>query len=296
MKRALRIAAVAAGAIAAAAALALAAGDAAWNRAGRRALTALDALPAPAERPPFTHAELEGLPPPVARYLALAIPRGHPRIRDARIEWSGEFQSAPGGGWTPFTATQRFVAEPPAFVWDAKIRMLPGLAVRIRDRYASGQASMFGAVGGLVPVVDQGGTPEIAASALVRWLGEAVWFPTALLPSEGMRWEAVDARTARATVVDGTVRVSADFHFAPTGEIVGMTALRYRDVDVAGVLTPFEGSYRRWERMNGMLIPREAEVAWVLPEGRYPYWRGRVERAVYDGRDGRGAPRLPPSP
>lgn len=281
MPRTLRDAALAAGGLAATAALALAVGNAAWKRHGRRAHAALDALGAPPERPPFTRAELEGLPPPVARYLALAIPEGHPRIHRARVEWSGEFQATPGRGWSPFTATQRFAAEPPGFVWDAKIRMPPGPPVWVRDGYAAGEGSMRGAILGVVPVVDEGGTPEMAASALVRWLGEAVWFPTALLPSDAVRWEPVDDHTARATVVDGAVRVSADFRFAPTGDVVAMTALRYRDVDGTGVPTPFEGRYGRWTRMEGVWIPRQAEAAWILPEGRRPYWRGTVERVSY---------------
>ena len=100
-----------------------------------------------------------------------------------------------------------------------------------------------------------------------------------------MRWGAIDDNTARATVTDGPTRVSAEFHFAPRGEITRVTAIPYRDVNGVGVLTPFEGRYRDYARRNGVLIPMAAEVAWLLPEGRFPYWRGRpVEIAC-----GRGA-------
>lgn len=50
-------------------------------------------------------------------------------------------------------------------------------------------------------------------------------------------------RAQRGPARRGGTTVSADFHFAPTGEITGMTAMRYRDVNGAGVLTPFEGRY-----------------------------------------------------
>lgn len=30
-----------------------------------------------------------------------------------------------------------------------------------------------------------------------------------------------------------------------------------------------------------MRIPVRAEVAWILPEGRTPYWRGRVTDVMY---------------
>ena len=53
-----------------------------------------------------------------------------------------------------------------------------------------------------VTLVNFGGR-EIDQSALVRYLTEAVYFPTALLPSRTLRWEELDADSARATLVSG---------------------------------------------------------------------------------------------
>jgi hypothetical protein len=230
------------------------------------------------------------VPEPVARYFAFALPAGSERISTAHVRWTGELQMQPGSGWLPFEAEQHFTDRPPGFVWDARIRMLPLISVRVRDGYVAGVGTMLARVGGLVTVVEAGGTPEMAASALARWLGEAVWFPSALLPGAnpavGVRWAAVDARTARATVTDGRTAVSADFHFAPTGEITGMTTMRYREVNGTAVLTPFEGRYRDYARHHGVMVPTSAEVAWLLPEGRFPYWRGRLAALDFH----RGAP------
>ena len=279
------------GTVAAAAVAALATGGVTWRRATGRSVTRLLAhAPAAGEaRAPHPGgADPSRLPAPVARYFAFALSADQPGIRTARIRWIGEFQMRPGGGWKPFEAEQHVTAWRPGFVWDARIHMLPLVPVRVRDGYVAGEGSMLGRVGALATVVDQGGTPEMAAAALARWLGEAVWFPTALLPGagpgEGVRWEAVDDRTARATITDGATTVSADFHFAPTGEITAMTAMRYCDVDGTGVLTPFEGRYWDYARRSGVMIPMSAEVAWLLPEGRFPYWRGHPADMVYDPR------------
>ncbi|HET9985710.1 MAG TPA: DUF6544 family protein [Longimicrobiales bacterium] len=279
---------LAAGGLAAAGTLAVVVGSRAWRRTTERAAARL-AAPAqargtahPGAGGAFSRAQLEGLPAPVARYFAFALPEGRPPIRAARIRWTGEFQLRPGGGWSPFTAEQRFTTSPPGFVWDAAIRMLPLVPVRVRDSYIAGEGRMLGRIGGVVPVVGEGGTPEMAAGALARWLGEAAWFPTALLPGENVRWEPVDDSTARATVTDGPTSVSAEFHFGPGGEPTRMTALRYRDVNGTGVLTPFEGRYGDFGRREGVMIPLSAEVAWLLPEGRFPYWRGRPAEIEYD--------------
>lgn len=96
----------------------------------------------------------------------------------------------------------------------------------------------------------------------------------------GVRWDAIDDTTARATVTDRATTASAEFEFAPTGEITRMSALRYRDVNGTSVLTPFEGHYRDYARRAGIMVPLSAEVAWLLPEGRFPYWRGRLATEV----------------
>jgi hypothetical protein len=40
--------------------------------------------------------------------------------------------------------------------------------------------------------------------------------------------------------------------------------------------TPWEGQWRNYELRNGMCVPLEGEVAWVLPEGVKAYWQGRI--------------------
>jgi len=256
-----------------------------WRRTTARRYAALsDQLRLRRDAPghPFSRAETDRLPDPVARYFAFALPEGQRRVRVARVRWVGEMRLKPDGAWSPFTAQQQFTGAPPGFVWDAEVRMMPLVPVRVRDSYVAGQGQMLGRVGGVVSVVNEGGTREMALGALVRWLGEAAWFPTALLPGEGVTWEAIDDHSARATVTDGATSVTADFHFAPTGEMTRMTALRYRDVNGTGVLTPFEGRYERFIREQGVMVPGAAEVAWLLPEGRFAYWRGHPSSISYE--------------
>ena len=184
--------------------------------------------------------------------------------------------------WSPFTATQHFSAQVPGFVWDASIRMAPLLSVRVRDSYLEGEGAMLGRVAGLVTMVHQEGGPEMAASTLQRWLAEAAWIPTALLPHEGLSWSKLDERHARATLTDRGVSVSVDFEFGEQGEIVGISTERYRDVNGKPVLTPWKGRFWSYARVNGVQVPQEGEIAWVLPEGPMPYWRARMTGFQYE--------------
>ncbi|HSF39364.1 MAG TPA: DUF6544 family protein [Thermoanaerobaculia bacterium] len=283
MKTTLKTAAAVAGGIVGCAATAAGIGTLLWNRSTARAVERL-APHAPAKPARvFSSEQLAGLPDPVARYFMFVLTPGRPLARRARIEHVGEFRSALDAPWSPFTSVEHFTADPPGFLWDAKIRMAPLTTVRVRDSYLDGRGSMLGKVAGLIPVVDQSGSPELASGALQRYLAEAVWLPAALLPENGVTWEAVDATSARATLTHAGTTVSLVFRFGESGEIVSTsTPGRFRDVNGRGVLTPWEGVHRRYEEIGCVRVPTEGEVAWILPEGKLTYWRGRIVRAQYE--------------
>jgi hypothetical protein len=282
MKRWMKVGGTVAGGLAASAATA-AVGALLWNRETARAAGQLIAPPAPNGVAParYSRDQLEGLPAPVARYFDFALTPGQRLVRRAHFRQAGDFSTRPGS-WSRFTAEQDFSVRPPGFVWDATIRMVPLAPVRVRDSYLAGEGAMYARAAALVTVANQRGTPEIASGALMRYLAESVWLPTALLPTEGVSWEAIDDSTARATLADGSTTVSVDVHFGVAGEVVRVSAMRYRDVKGRPVLTPWEVQLRDYARVGGMMIPQAGEVAWLLPEGPQPYWRGRVVDARYE--------------
>ncbi len=271
---------VVAGVVAGGAAAVATAGNRRWKRTTSRAVERLE-HGVSMERPGAVRPGGD-LPAPVARYFDFALTSGQPRVRSVRIEHAGRFRTGDlEAGWSPFHSVQHFTAEPPGFVWDASIRVAPFLSVRVRDSYIGGRGAMLGKVAGVLPVVDQQGTVELAAGALLRWLAEAAWFPTALLPRPGLSWEAVDDSTARATFVDSGNTVSMECRFGDDGRMVRIRAERFRDVDGVGVATPWEVEFGEYAEFEGMRIPVEAEVAWLLPEGRLSYWRGRIVKTGY---------------
>jgi hypothetical protein len=273
---------IVAGGITVAAGVVAAVGALAWDRTTGREVARLVRRDGAVRRDGgrYDPSEIAALPAPVARYFALVLTPGQPLVARARLEQRGTFATAPGK-WAPFTAVEHFSVSPPGFLWDARIRMAPLVTTRVRDSYVGGAGSMRAAVAGFVTVADQRGTPEMASSSLLRYFAESAWLPTALLPSAGVRWAAIDDSTARATLGDGPTTVTMDVHFGPAGEIARVTALRHRDVKGAPVLTPWEGRFTDYVRMNGMLVPGSGEVGWIVDGAWTPYWRGRTLRAEY---------------
>jgi hypothetical protein len=118
---------------------------------------------------------------------------------------------------------------------------------------------------------------------MMRFLAEAAWYPTALLPSQGAVWEPIDDRSARVTLKDGALALTMTMMFNDAGLIESARAeSRGRTVGDRVIQTPWEGRWSDYAEHDGMTIPLQGEVAWLMPEGRKPYWRGRIERLVYE--------------
>lgn len=271
--------------VAAAGAGAVAWGEARWRSASNRATTDLFAPTRTEPRSVDFARELSGLPPIVVRYFRAALRDGQPMIARAHVTWGGEFNMGKPGrdNWRPFTAEQDFNPAAPGFIWNARIRFAPGVPVLVRDSFVVDRASMRGAISGLIPVVNAAASPELASGALQRYLGEAVWLPTALLPSQGVSWSPMDDTRARATLTAGATTVSLEFTFNNDGRPTTVfTPERMMD-DGSGhpVPRPWEARMLSFRQQDGMMIPDRAVALWHLPGGDFEYWRGGPEGGAY---------------
>ncbi len=149
----------------------------------------------------------DGLPAPVERYLQWALPR-HQRIRLVRIRQTGRLRTdVRSSRWMSFNAQHTIAPLATAFVWDARIAVAPFLHIRVRDAFLEGQGSGQVSFLSALTIASDSGTPEMNSGSLHRYLAEAPWYPSALLPSAKMRCAAIDAHSATATLTDHEVSV-----------------------------------------------------------------------------------------
>jgi hypothetical protein len=255
-----------------------------WQSDTQELIAKIEAARVPVNPKSYDPRELEELPAPVQRYFRNVLKEGQPLIAAVRVEHTGTFNmSETGDQWKPFKSNQRVVARRPGFVWDAGIELAPAINVNVHDAYAAGEGLLTAKLFGLLTVMKQSGNPELAQGELIRFFAEAAWYPTALLPSQGTTWEAIDDTSAGATLKDGSVEVELVFNFDEQGLIstVGSEG-RFREVDGKQVATPWQGHFWNYEMRNGVLIPLEGKVEWLLENGPKPYWRGRIKSIEYE--------------
>ncbi|MFU8802180.1 MAG: DUF6544 family protein [Bradymonadaceae bacterium] len=149
----------------------------------------------------FTRDMVADLPEPAQRYFLQAIEPGTPlatsvrlRVRKSKL-WSGE-------GPRQELIASGIVSPKRGFVWEGRLRTSWGyvaLATGSLDNDRIERESFMG----LLPLRPTRRSLGLYTEAEQR-LFESVFCPAALLPLQGVRWEAVDSRTVRAIIGRGS--------------------------------------------------------------------------------------------
>jgi len=259
------------------------AGSVLWKQETARLYTAAHQCLLPAQPEVSDSSAAAGLPEPVRNYFAAVLSHRQPLIRTASIHHTGTFNMGTHKEqWKPFTSEQLVVIRGPAFVWNARISMAPLLPAFVHDGYINGEGILHARLAGLISVMDQAQTPELAQGELMRFAAEAVWYPTALLPGRGVTWKPVDSCSAKATFTSGHTDITLLFRFNEHGLIHEVYSEgRYREESGKQVLYPWRGHFNTYKRMHGMYIPMCGEVEWIIDGKTVPYWRACIDTVSY---------------
>jgi hypothetical protein len=254
-----------------------------WLKVSRRLVARLEAARTKSVDAPYRTREIESLPLPVQRYFRAVLKDGQPMVSAVKLKQSGIFsmnEEAPS--WKSFTASQCVTTNRPGFIWDARIATYPVVPLHIHDAYIKGEGILHASLLGLFTLADMEGGRDAALGELLRYLPEAVWYPTALLPRNGIIWEAIDDHSALATISDGELKATMTFGFNSEGLIdTFYSEARSRLVGKHSEMMPWQGRFKNYAERSGMLVPLYGEVEWLTPEGPKPYFRGTVTSIVY---------------
>jgi hypothetical protein len=255
-----------------------------WNQTAQTLMIRLEAARSKVASVPYSSREIESLPVPVQRYFRAVLQEGQPMVSALTLTQSGTFNmNEAEASWQPFTASQRVTTNRPGFMWDARIAMFPSVSVHVHDAYIAGEGLLHASIRGVYTVANVNGGREAALGELMRYFAEAAWYPTALLPRNGIVWEAVDDNSALATISDGEWKVTMTFRFSSDGFIDTVySAERGRMVGDHAETMPWQGRFSNYTERGGMMVPLYGEVEWLAPEGPKPYFRGTFQNFVYE--------------
>jgi len=205
-----------------------------------------------------TEAEIERLPEPVRRYLRYTQIIGKEKIRTVRLKQGGYFRTKENQKWRPIKAKQYFNLDSVEFVWIGKVKFAPSLSIYAKDEFVSGQGNLVVKLLGLIKVVEAKGY-EIDQGEILRFLGEGIWSPSMFI-KDYIQWQALDDKSAQATINIKGISASAVFHFNERGQITRITAKRYREVEGKFELEDWEIPIIEYKMFNGIFVPSKANV------------------------------------
>jgi len=238
-------------------------------------------LEAPSTHQVFTEDMVSDLPAPARRYLLHAIRPGTPLASSVRLEMHGTMRLKPEQEWMPMKARQ-IIAPPKGFVWRAEVgdglmRFSGG------DHYSNGSGRVRFWLWGVIPLVNQEG-PDVSRAALGRLVCETIWLPSSLAPQSGVKWEALDDESARATMKIGEETITLNLFIGPDGRLREIRILRWGNQTEDGGYgyIPFGGQIQEERAFGGYTIPSKVGVGWRLGTDRYfELFRARIENAVF---------------
>ena len=222
----------------------------------------------------FSYAQLETLPEPVKRYFKHVLKDEQPYISYVRLTHDGQFKTDLKKDWVNITGEQYFSTEKPAFIWKGITSMFVA-----RDMYIANEGRLIATIFSTINVVDTHGKQQYNEGELLRWLSESVWFPTNLLPSERLKWTAIDDFSAKLTFEYQKLSLFYIITFNEKAEISQMETKRYMDEkrQETWIIKP-----DNYQEKNGIIIPTKAEVFWRLKEGDFSYAKFNVTRIEYN--------------
>jgi hypothetical protein len=155
--------------------------------------------------------------------------------------------------------------------------------VRVLDSYVAGVGSGRVTPLSVFPLASETGAPEMNSGALHRYLAEAVWYPTALLPGNGLVWSPMDNKSAMATLTNSGTTVSLEFRFSEVGEVTGIyTPGRWGKFDGEYKQVPWEGHFRNYQLRAGIRVPLYGEVGWYDDRMLKLVWKGNITDVAFE--------------
>jgi hypothetical protein len=229
----------------------------------------------------FDPAMVADLPEPALRFFRFTIQPGTALGTAVEISMVGQLSlgTKDEPRYQPMRA-QQILAPPHGFVW--RLDAGRGL-MRIvgSDGMESDRSWVRFWLIGVAPVVRAGGHPDHLRAAFGRVVAEAAfWAPAALLPQNGVVWEAIDADTARATMTHLGMTQSVDVRVDDDGRPRSVMFQRWTDAnpDSEFRLQPFGGRLDDFREVGGYRLPFRVEGGnFFGTDDYFPFYKAEVE-------------------
>ncbi len=231
--------------------------------------------------PIISENDIVHLPQIVQKWIINSGSINNPIVQSVRLKQIGTMRTKPNSKWIPFEATQYFNVEDPSFIWQTKISTMPLINMLGRDKLKDGKGEMLIKLAGFVPVLNASDNTKINSGAMLRYLAETCWFPSAAI-NNYLSWESINSSTAKATFTYKNQSVSGIFSFNDKGDFIEFETERYYGGGRNSSLEKWQITVEAYKIFNDIKIPYKSKVTWKLKEGNYNWLNLEVVAIDYN--------------
>ena len=229
----------------------------------------------------FTKDMVAGLDEPVQRYFLHAIAPGTPLAAYVELEMSGSIRMKPDADWQPMQASQ-IVAESGGFVWQANVGNSL-MSLNGADYYAQHHGRVKFSLWGLIPLVDAQSN-DVDRSSIGRLCVEYVWLPSALLPHNGVAWQAIDRNNIQASFEIDNEPITLNLSIDNEGRLLNLSIPRWADAteDKNWQYIPFGGEIAAEQTFGGYTVPSKMDAGyWFGTDKYWTFFQATIEQASF---------------
>lgn len=226
--------------------------------------------------------DIQHLPEPVKKYLHYTGVVGKPKVKNFKVEFSGQFRQSEQSGWMPFTSQQYNFMNLPArlFFMKATMKHLPVAGFHC---FKDGKAFMDIRLLSLFRVQYQSGK-EMDVSETVTFFNDMCVMAPATLIDSRIKWVSVEGNTVKAEFTLKGVTITASLFFNDKGELINFISEdRYAVVENNALLrAPWATPLKDYKEINGYGLATYGETIYSFAEGDFCYGKFKLKSIEYN--------------
>ncbi len=215
--------------------------------------------------------DIKLLPEPVKKYLHYTEALNKPKIKNFKVEFSGQIRKNAHSEWMPFTSEQYNFIEPATRLFFMKARMnympLAGF-----HSFKNGTASMDIRLFSLFKVQYQAGK-EMGIAETVTFFNDMCCMAPATLIDKRIKWLEVNDNKVKAEFTNNHITINAWLYFNQNGELINFTSEdRYAtEEDNKMKKIPWSTPLKDYKETKGHKLATSADLIYSYPSDDLTY-------------------------
>jgi len=222
---------------------------------------------------------LSQIPHTIQQYLIRAQVLNKPQKGVISLHQEGMLRTSAKAPWAPFDAWTYVLTHQPVYICKTIFKRFPLIPLTVWTQLVDGKGSsqkyLMASVG-----VNEKKSLVTDREAMIRYLGEMVWFPPSFLNPD-LIWEEIDQYTFKVGLYCHDQQVNGIYHFDERGYISRFTAQQLYKDNGSEIWKRCHHTYSSYHLVGKFRIPTRSKRAWELNNETFTFADIHIKDAFF---------------